>query len=79
MTELRRYEKLWRTALHVTSSAFVVAILGLGTATPVAHAAAVAATLGWGMMVVAAAAEVQKEEGEHPGNLLLPSHHQECW
>jgi Cellulose binding domain len=39
-----RYEKLWRTALHVTLSAFIVAILGLGI-TPVAHAAAATATL----------------------------------
>lgn len=38
------YEKLWRTALHVTVSAFVVAMLGLGI-TPVAHAAAAMATL----------------------------------
>jgi cellulase/cellobiase CelA1 len=45
MTELRCYEKLWRTALHVTASAFLVAIVGLGMAIPVAHASAVAATL----------------------------------
>jgi cellulase/cellobiase CelA1 len=44
MTGLRRYEKLWRTALHTTFSAFVAAVLGLGIA-PVAHAAAVTATL----------------------------------
>ena len=44
MTGLNRYEKLWRTALHATLSAFVVAILGLGIA-PVAHAAAATATL----------------------------------
>ena len=44
MTGLNNYEKLWRTALHVTLSAFIVAILGLGI-TPVAHAAAVTATL----------------------------------
>jgi cellulase/cellobiase CelA1 len=44
MAGLNNYEKLWRTALHVTLSAFMVAILGLGI-TPVAHAAAVTATL----------------------------------
>jgi hypothetical protein len=44
MTELNSYEKLWRTALHVTLSAFIVAILGLGI-TPVARAAAAMATL----------------------------------
>jgi cellulase/cellobiase CelA1 len=36
--------KRWRTALHVTVSAAIVAVLGLGIA-PVAHAAAPAATL----------------------------------
>jgi len=36
--------KRWRTALHVTVSALMVAILGLAT-TPVAQAAAVTATL----------------------------------
>jgi cellulase/cellobiase CelA1 len=44
MTGLNRYEKLWRTALHATLSAFVVAILGLGIA-PTANAAAATATL----------------------------------
>jgi cellulase/cellobiase CelA1 len=44
MTGLNRYEKLWRTALHATLSAFMAAILGLGIA-PVAHAAAATATL----------------------------------
>jgi cellulase/cellobiase CelA1 len=44
MAGLSRYEKLWRTALHVTWSAVVAAILGLGI-TPVAHAAAATATL----------------------------------
>jgi cellulase/cellobiase CelA1 len=44
MTGLNRCEKLWRTALHATSSAFMVAILALGVA-PVAHAAAATATL----------------------------------
>jgi cellulase/cellobiase CelA1 len=44
MTGLSRYVKRWRTALHVTLSAFVAAILGLGI-TPVAHAAAATATL----------------------------------
>jgi Cellulose binding domain len=44
MTGLNRHEKLRRTALHVTLSAFIVAILGLGI-TPVARAAAVMATL----------------------------------
>ncbi|MBI2695337.1 cellulose-binding domain-containing protein [Mycobacterium nebraskense] len=39
-----RYEKRWRTALHVALSAFVAAIVGLGI-TPVAHAAAATATL----------------------------------
>jgi cellulase/cellobiase CelA1 len=37
------YVKRWRTALHVTMSALIVAILGL-TNNPVAHAAAVTAT-----------------------------------
>jgi cellulase/cellobiase CelA1 len=37
------YVKRWRTALHVTMSASIVAILGL-TNNPVAHAAAVTAT-----------------------------------
>ena len=44
MPGLNRYEKRWRTALHVTMSALVAAILGLGI-TPVAHAAAATATL----------------------------------
>jgi cellulase/cellobiase CelA1 len=44
MAGLNNYVKLWRTALHVAFSAFTVGILGLG-ATPVAHAAAAAATL----------------------------------
>jgi Cellulose binding domain len=43
MTGLKGCVKHWRTALHVTLSAFIVAILGLGI-TPVAHAAAVNAT-----------------------------------
>jgi cellulase/cellobiase CelA1 len=38
------YVKRWRTALHVTVSALIVAILGLAI-TPVAHAAAATATL----------------------------------
>jgi hypothetical protein len=44
MIGLTRYEKRWRTALHVALSAFIAAILGLGIA-PVARAAAVNATL----------------------------------
>jgi cellulase/cellobiase CelA1 len=44
MSGLNNYVKLWRTALHVTMSALIVAILGLGI-TPVARAAAVNATL----------------------------------
>ena len=44
MTRRDNYVKLWRTALHVTVSAFTVAVLGLAT-TPVAHAAAATATL----------------------------------
>jgi Cellulose binding domain len=44
MTGLNRYEKPWRTALHVALSAFVVAILGVGIA-PVARAGAATATL----------------------------------
>jgi hypothetical protein len=44
MTGRRSCEKLWRTALHVTLSALIVAILGLGI-TPVARAAAAMATL----------------------------------
>ncbi|ORB16284.1 cellulose-binding domain-containing protein [Mycobacterium noviomagense] len=38
------YVKCWRTALHATVSALIVAILGLAI-TPVAHAAAATATL----------------------------------
>jgi len=44
MAGLNSYVKRWRTALHVTVSALMVAILGLAI-TPVAHAAAAAATL----------------------------------
>ncbi|MDT5136470.1 MAG: hypothetical protein QOG19_1361 [Mycobacterium sp.] len=44
MAGLNNYVKRWRTALHVTLSAFIAAILGLGI-TPVAHAAAIMATL----------------------------------
>ena len=44
MAGLDNYVKRWRTALHVTLPASIVAILGLGI-TPVAHAAAVMATL----------------------------------
>ena len=44
MAVLDNYVKRWRTALHVTVSALMVAILGLAT-TPVAHAAAAMATL----------------------------------
>jgi cellulase/cellobiase CelA1 len=44
MAGLDNYVKRWRTALHVTVSALIVAILGLAV-TPVAHAAAAAATL----------------------------------
>ena len=44
MAGLNNYVKRWRTALHVTVSALIVAILGL-TITPVAHAAAATATL----------------------------------
>ena len=44
MTGLESYVKRWRTALHVTVSASMVAILGLAS-TPVAHAAAATATL----------------------------------
>jgi hypothetical protein len=44
MAELNNYLKRWRTALHVTVSALIVAILGLAI-TPVAHAAAATATL----------------------------------
>jgi hypothetical protein len=44
MAGLNKYVKRWRTALHVTVSALIVAILGLGI-TPVAHAAAATATL----------------------------------
>lgn len=42
MAELGRYVKRWRTALHVTASALMVAIPGLAVA-PVANAAAAAA------------------------------------
>lgn len=44
MAGLRNYLKRWRTALHVTVSALLVAIVGLGIA-PAAHAAAATATL----------------------------------
>ncbi len=44
MAGLSYYVKRWRTALHVTVSALMVAISGLAV-TPVAHAAAAAATL----------------------------------
>jgi cellulase/cellobiase CelA1 len=44
MAGLQSYVKRWRTALHVTVSALMVAILGLAS-TPVAHAAAATATL----------------------------------
>ena len=44
MTGLDHYVKHWRTALHVTVSALILAILGLAI-TPVAHAAAATATL----------------------------------
>ncbi|MBW0012640.1 cellulose binding domain-containing protein, partial [Mycobacterium sp.] len=44
MAGLDNYVKRWRTALHVTVSAFMVAILEVAS-TPVAHAAAAAATL----------------------------------
>ena len=44
MGGLGSYVKRWRTALHVTVSALTVAIPGLASA-PVAHAAAVSATL----------------------------------
>jgi Cellulose binding domain len=44
VTGLDNRVKRWRTALHIILAALVVAILGLAT-TPVAHAAAVTATL----------------------------------
>ncbi len=44
MAGLSNYVKRWRTALHVTVSALMVALLGLAVA-PVAHAAAATATL----------------------------------
>ncbi len=44
MAGLDNYVKRWRTALHVTVSALMFAVLGLAT-TPVAHAAAATATL----------------------------------
>jgi cellulase/cellobiase CelA1 len=44
MAGLNNYVKRWRTALHATVSALMVAVLGLA-ATPDAHAAAVTATL----------------------------------
>ena len=44
MAELNNYVKRWRTALHVAVSASIVAIPGFAI-TPVAHAAAAAATL----------------------------------
>jgi cellulase/cellobiase CelA1 len=44
MAGLNNYVKRWRTALHVTVSALIVAVPGLAS-TPVAHAAAATATL----------------------------------
>lgn len=44
MAGLKNYVKRWRTALHVSVSALIVAIIGLAIA-PVAHAAAATATL----------------------------------
>ncbi len=44
MAGLNNCVQRWRTALHVTVSALMVAIVGLGIA-PAAHAAAAAATL----------------------------------
>ncbi|WP_280830748.1 cellulose-binding domain-containing protein [Mycolicibacterium frederiksbergense] len=44
MARLDKCVKRWRTALHVTASALIVAIPGLAI-TPVAHAAAAAARL----------------------------------
>ncbi|WP_082978603.1 cellulose-binding domain-containing protein [Mycobacterium sp. 1081908.1] len=44
MAGLHSFVKRWRAALHVSVSALMVAILGLGVA-PAAHAAAAAATL----------------------------------
>jgi cellulase/cellobiase CelA1 len=44
MAGLKNCVKRWRTAVHVTVSASIVAILGLAI-TPAAHAAAAAATL----------------------------------
>ncbi|OBF44144.1 hypothetical protein A5787_13795 [Mycobacterium sp. 852002-50816_SCH5313054-b] len=44
MAGLDNYVKRWRTAIHVTVSALLVAIAGLGIA-PAAHAAAATATL----------------------------------
>lgn len=44
MAGLKNYVKRSRTALHITASALLVAILALGI-TPVAHAAAATATL----------------------------------
>ncbi|WP_077081520.1 cellulose-binding domain-containing protein [Mycobacterium numidiamassiliense] len=44
MAGLNYHVRHWRTALHVTVSASIVAILGLAI-TPVVHAAAAAATL----------------------------------
>jgi cellulase/cellobiase CelA1 len=44
MARQNNYVKRWRTALHVSASALIVAVLGLAI-NPVAHAAAAAATL----------------------------------
>lgn len=44
MAELNNCVKRWRTALHVAVSALLLAVLGLAVS-PVAHAAAVTATL----------------------------------
>ena len=44
MARLDNYVKRWRTALHVTVSALMVATFGLAI-TPIAHAAAATATL----------------------------------
>lgn len=44
VVELDNYVKRWRTALHLTVSALIAATVGLSV-TPVAHAAAAAASL----------------------------------
>jgi hypothetical protein len=67
MAGLDNYVKRWRTALHVTVSALIVAILGL-VITPAAHAAAATATL-WGR------SDFDDGASEFVGNVAVSTSH----